>query len=95
MDHHVEQVSKNLGGHGRLQILVEIFRGQVTRWWDTHRSRLQTWTRALTFFVERFEGRKLTKQEQIPIFTQAQDPKNHIRTCGKEWRRLGYKDERI
>ena len=32
---HVEQVSKNLGGHGRLQILVETFTRQDTRWWDT------------------------------------------------------------
>ena len=54
------------------------------------------WTAASTFFIKRFGGRKLTKQAQIlPLFTQGQNPKNHIRTCEKEWTRLGYKDERI
>ena len=67
---HVEQVSKNIGDHGRLQILVETFIGQVARWWDTHQTRLQTWTSASTYFVERFGGKKLTKKYQIPILTQ-------------------------
>ena len=78
---HVEQVSKNLGEHGRLQILVETFTRQAARWWDTHQSRLQTWTTTLNLFVERFRGRNLTKQAQIPVFTQGQDLKNHIRIC--------------
>ena len=91
---HVEQVSKNIGEHGRLQSLVETFTGQAARWWDTHQSKLQTWTTASTFFVERFGGNKLTQEAQIPIFTQGQNPEDHIRTCEKEWRRLGYKDER-
>ena len=82
---HVEQVSKNLGEHGRLQSLVERFRGQVARWWDTHQSRLQTWTITSNLFIERFGGRKLTKKAQIPIFTHGQDPENHIRTCEKEF----------
>ena len=55
---------------------------------------MQTWTTASTYFVERFGGKKLTKQAQIPIFTQGQNPEYHIKTCEKEWRRLGYKDER-
>ena len=33
---HVEQVSKNIVEHGRLQSLVETFIGQAARWWDTH-----------------------------------------------------------
>ena len=33
---HVEQVSKKIGEHGRLQSLVENFIGQAARWWDTH-----------------------------------------------------------
>ena len=37
---HIEQVSKNIGEHGRLQSLVETFTGQAARWWDTHQSRL-------------------------------------------------------
>ena len=27
------------------------------------------------------------------MFIQGQDPKDHIRTCEKEYKRLGYKDE--
>ena len=91
---HVEQVSKNIGEHGRLQSLVETFTGQAARWWDTHQTRLQTWTTALTYFVERFGGNKLTQQAQILLFTQGQNPEDHIKICEKEWRILGYKDER-
>ena len=90
---HVEQVSKNIGERGRLQSLVETFTGQVARWWDTHPSRLQTWTTTSTFFIERFGGKKLTNQAQIRMFIQGQDPKYHIRTCEKEWKRLGYRDK--
>jgi len=74
--------------------LVETFTRQAARCWDTHQSRLQTWKIASTYFVERFGGKKLTNQAQIPIFTQGQDPENHINICEKQWRRLGYKDER-
>ena len=45
---HIEQVSKNFGDHGRLQILVETFTGQADRWCDTHQLRLQTWTTTST-----------------------------------------------
>ena len=58
---HVEQVSKNLAEHDRLQILVETFTGQAAGWWDIRQSRLQTWITTLTFLIERFGGRKLTK----------------------------------
>ena len=91
---HVEQVSKNIGEHGRLQSLVETFTGQAARWWDTHQTKLQTWTSAATYFVERFGGRKLTSHAQIPIFTQGKNPEEHIKTCETEWKRLGHKDER-
>ena len=57
---HIEQVSKNIVEHGRLQSLVETFIGQAARWWDTHQSRLQTWTTASTYFIEIFEGKRLT-----------------------------------
>ena len=80
---HIEQVSRNIGEHGRLQSLVETFIGQAARWWDTHQSRLQTWTTTLTYFIIIFGGNKLTNQAQIPIFTQGQDPENHIKTCEK------------
>ena len=72
-----------------------MFTRKVVGWWDTHKSRLQMWKTCLTLFIERFGGGKLTKQAQIPVFTQGQDPKNHIRTCEKECIRLGYKDEHI
>ena len=39
--------------------------------------------------------RRITNQDQIPLFIQGEDPEDHIRTCEKEWKRLGYKDERI
>ena len=90
---HIEQVSKKLGEHVQLQILVKTFTVQVARWWDTHQSRLQTWTTGLTFFIERFGGRNITKHAQIHVFIEGQDPENHIKTCEKEWRRLGYKEE--
>ena len=51
---HIEQVFINIGEHGRLQSLVETFTGQAARWWDTHQSRLQAWTTASTYFIERF-----------------------------------------
>ena len=70
---HIEQVSKNIGEHGRLQSLVETFTDQAARWWDTHQTKLQTWTIASTFFVERFGGKKLTQQAQIPTFTQGEN----------------------
>ena len=90
---HIEKVSKNVGEDGRLQILVETFIGQATRWWDTHQTKLQTWTTTSNYFVERFGGKKLTQKAQIPIFTQGQNPEDHIRTYEREWRILGYKDE--
>ena len=90
---HIEQVSRNIGEHGQLQSLVETFTGQDDRWWDTHQSRLQTWTTASTYFIEIFGGKKLTNQAQIPMFIQGQDPDKRIRTCEKEWKILGYKDE--
>ena len=71
---HLEQVSKNIGEHGRLQSLVETFTGQAARWWNTHQTKLHTWTTASTFFVKRFGGIKLTHDTQIPIFVQDQDP---------------------
>ena len=49
---HIEQVSKNIGEHGRLQSLVETFTRQAARRWDTHQIRLQTWTTTSTDFVE-------------------------------------------
>ena len=90
---HIEQVSKNIGEHGRLQSLVETFTRQVPRWWDTHQSRLQTWKTTSTYFVEIFGGKRITKQAQIHMFIQGKDPEEHIRSCEKEWRRLRYKDE--
>ena len=72
-----------------------MFTRQFARWWDTHQARMLTWTTTSNFFVETLGGRKLTKEAQITVFIQGQDPKNHIRICETEWRRLGYKDERI
>lgn len=53
---HVNEVSKDIGEQDRLQSSVETFTRQAARWWDTHQSRLQTYTTASTFFMERFGG---------------------------------------
>ena len=73
---------------------METFIGQDARWWDTHQSRMQTWTTTSNFFIEIFGGKKITNQAQISIFIQGHNLEDHIRTCEKEWKRLGYKDER-
>ena len=56
---HLNEVTKNIGDQSRLQSLVESFTVQATRWWGTHQNRLQSWTSASTYFVERFGGQKL------------------------------------
>ena len=84
---HIEQVSKNIGEHGRLQSLVKTFTGQAARWWDTHQSRLQTWSTTSMYFVERFGGKNLINQSQIIVFMQGQDPENtslHAKKNGKD-----------
>ena len=48
-----------------------------------------------TCFIKIFGGKKLITKSNIPVFTQGQDPKKHIDICEKEWRRLGYKDEKF
>ena len=35
---HLNEVTKNIGDQGHLQILVESFIGQATRWWGTHQN---------------------------------------------------------
>ena len=86
---HIEQVSKNIGEHSLIQSLFKTFTSQAAQWWDTHQSRIQMWMAASTYFIKIFGGKKLTKQAQIPFFTQGQEPKKHISRCEKERRRLG------
>ena len=38
--------------------------------------------------------KKVNQPSSNTIFIQGQNPEDHIKTCEKEWRRLGYKDER-
>ena len=38
--------------------------------------------------------KEVNQPSSMPIFIQGQNPEDHIKTCEKEWRRLGYKDER-
>ena len=83
---HINEVSKDIGDHGRLQSLVETFTGQVARWWDTHQPHLQNWTTASTYFVERFEGKQLTAEASIPKFIQGADPATHIIQYEREWK---------
>jgi hypothetical protein len=82
---HVEEVSKSVREQGRIQILVEKFTYQATRWWETHSPRLQTWTNVSTYFVERFGEKKLSKSTDIPIFKVGYDLVEHINCCENEW----------
>ena len=83
---HINEVSKAIGDQGRLQSLVETFTGQAAQWWDTHQSRLQNWTIASTYFVERFGGKQLAAEATIPKFIQGADPEAHIIQCESEWK---------
>ena len=47
------------------------------------------------YFVERFGGKKITTKANIEKFTPRNDPIKHIDHYEKEWKRLGYHDERI
>ena len=90
---HIEEVSKNVGEQGQLQSLVETFIGQTTNWWDTHQSRLHTWTTTSTNFIKRFGGNMLTAQVPIPKFFQGQELAKHIDSREKEWKKARYQDE--
>ena len=47
-----------------------------------------------TYFVEWFGSQKLTAQDDINTFHPGIDCTKHIELCQKEWKRLGYHDER-
>jgi hypothetical protein len=78
---HVEEVSKCVGEKVRTQILVEIFTGQATRWWETHSQRLKTWTTMSTYFIECFGENKLAKKIDIRLFKMGYDPMEKIHHC--------------
>ena len=90
----LNEVIKNIGDQGLLQSLVESFTDQATRWWGTHQNLLQSWMTTLMSFVERFGEQKLTAQAQITKFHLGDDLTKHIDLCQKEWKHLGYHDER-
>jgi hypothetical protein len=48
-----------------------------------------------TYFVKCFRGKKLSATTSIPKFKLGFDPLTHIEDCEREWRRIGYKDERV
>ena len=81
---HIEEASKTVGEHGRIQSLMETFISQAARWWDSHQSCIQTWVISSTYFIEKFGGRKLTVQAQIPKFAQGLDLDENITRCEKE-----------
>jgi hypothetical protein len=56
---------------------------------------LQTWNTATLYFVEIFGGKKLSTNIDIPTFKPGFDPVTHIQQCEKEWRKAGYRDERV
>jgi hypothetical protein len=71
---HIEEVEKLIREQGRTESLVETFTGQYARWWKTHSPQLQTWTIVSTYFVERFNNKKLSKDADIPTFKIDYDP---------------------
>jgi hypothetical protein len=91
----VEEVEKSIGEQARTKSLVKHFTGQDERWWEKHSPRLKTWKNVLTYFVKKFSDKKLSKDENIPTFKLGYDPTDNIQNCEREWRRIGYKDERV
>jgi hypothetical protein len=51
------------------------------------------WTIAPTYFIEQFEGKKLTIATNIVKFKPGFDPEAHIQHYEKEWRIICYRDE--
>ena len=92
---HVNELSKNVGEQGHLQILVETFTGQATCWWGTHQPQLQTCTTTSTYFIERFRGKMHIDEANIIKFIPRNGPQEHIDNYEREWKRNGYRDERI
>jgi hypothetical protein len=45
--------------------------------------------------VERFGGKNLSANIDIPIFKPRFDPVIHIQKCEQEWKKVGYRDERV
>ena len=43
------------------------------RWSETHKLQMPTWTIASTYFFERFGGKNITIEAQIPKFVQGMD----------------------
>jgi len=92
---HVNEVSNSFGEEGRIQSLVESFIGQVAQWWEIHANRLQTWNTSTLYFVERFGGKNIFANIGIPIFNPGFDLVTYIHKCEKEWKKAGYRDERV
>ena len=72
---HLEQVSKNLGEHGRLQSLVETFTGQAARWWVLQREIPMAWgttinslTPEINHFQYAIETKYITLKDQTLYF---------------------------
>ena len=49
----------------------------------------------LTYYIEIFGGNKLIVEANIIKFLTRKDPQEHIENCEIEWKRIGYKDERM
>ena len=75
--------------------MVESLTRKATMWWETHQSGMHTWMSSLTYFIKIFGGKKLTVEAKILKFVQGMDPYIHINKCQKEWRILGYKDDKL
>ena len=76
-------------------MLVQSFTSQVAQWWNVHGPRLQTWMTNMQYFFKRFRVKKLTTDAYTNKYKLGYDPTKHIEECEKEWRRIGYIDERV
>lgn len=92
---HVKEVYKNVGEQGHLQSLIETFIGQASHWWGTHQFWLQLWTTTSTYFIQRFKGKKLIVEAHINKFLPDNKPNEHINSCEKEWKIMGYHEKWI
>lgn len=79
---HVNEIAIYFGEKGRVQILVETFTRKSTRWWGTHQPHLQTWIETLTYFIQRFGGKKIIEEDEIKKILPRKDPQEHIKEFG-------------
>ena len=87
---HVKEVSKLIKDQGIIKIIVDLFMGQASRWWEMHAPQLETCNTIRLYFFKIFMGEKLSTSLDIPTFIPGFDPICHIQQCEKEWKKTEY-----